>query len=368
MTSFRAATLADLDAIVALENSVFSSDRLSRRSFRHWLTQGRGDLWLACDDQTILGYVLVIYHRGTRLARLYSLAVAPEARGQGLGRKLVRQAESLAQQAGRLFLRLEVRRDNAGAIALYESMGYQLFGELADYYEDHQDALRYQKLVRHMPEDVRHLALPWIRQSTPFTCGPACLMMAMAALDDSRKWPASEELQIWREATTIFMTAGHGGSHPLGLALAARTRGFQAEVWINRHGPLFVDSVRGEDKKQIVRAVDRDFRQRADDTGIPLHYADISQDTLVAALDEGAVPLMLISTWRMDRKKAPHWVVISGYDERCFYVHDPDPDANQSPLDCQFMPIDREELSSMSAFGRARLRTAVIIRRTESRA
>ena len=40
------------------------------------------------------------------------------------------------------------------------------------------------------------------------------------------------------------MTSGHGGCHPLGLALAARQRGFSAETWINLQQPLFVDGVR----------------------------------------------------------------------------------------------------------------------------
>jgi len=35
-----------------------------------------------------------------------------------------------------------------------------------------------------------------------------------------------EEINLWREATTIFMTSGHGGCHPIGLALAASAGNF----------------------------------------------------------------------------------------------------------------------------------------------
>ena len=35
-----------------------------------------------------------------------------------------------------------------------------------------------------------------------------------------------QEMQLWREATTIFMAAGHGGCSGQGLALAATRRGF----------------------------------------------------------------------------------------------------------------------------------------------
>lgn len=361
----RPAARADLNELEALENATFDSDRLSRRSFRYWLGEGRGDLTVAVGGDRLLGYVLVIYHRGTRLARLYSLAVSESARGMGVGRRLVTEAENCARRAGRLFLRLEVRKDNKEAIGLYEAMGYRRFGELRDYYEDHQDALRYQKRIRFLEDSEHRLSVPWIQQTTRFTCGPACLMMAMAALRPEAEFPPTEELRIWREATTIFMTSGHGGSHPLGLALAAAKRGFSAEVWVNTREPLFVDSVRGQAKKDIVAAVDQDFRRQARERGTPVHVSDITQEELVTAVDRGRIPLVLISTWRMDSRKAPHWVVVTGYDEQCFYVHDPDPDEDtQTPLDCQYLPIDRNDFASMSAFGQARLRTAVIVARS----
>jgi hypothetical protein len=64
----------------------------------------------------------------------------------------------------------------------------------------------------------------------------------------------------------------------------------------------------------------------------------------------------------MDRKKAPHWVVMSGFDDDCLYMHDSDPDdRRQSEIDCQFIPIAREDFDRMSCFGKNRLRTAVII-------
>ena len=45
-------------------------------------------------------------------------------------------------------------------------------------------------------------------------------MMAMAALKPEQEMSRRVELQIWREATTVFMTTGHGGCSAHGLALA----------------------------------------------------------------------------------------------------------------------------------------------------
>ena len=363
---FRRPQLNDLDALVELENQCFATDKLSRRSFRHWLGLDAPSLLVAEIGRVLAGYILVIHHRGTRLARLYSLAVAPAFRGQGLAKGLIQKAEALAREEGYLYLRLEVSVDNQSAIRCYEALGYQRFGLYRDYYQDHKDALRYQKCIRRYRDLPQHRELPWLRQTTPFTCGPASLMMAMHGLNADYLPSRDEEIQIWREATTIFMTSGHGGCHPIGLALAAYRRGFAAEVWLNQSSALFIDGVRDENKKQVMNLVDDTFRREAAQLGIALNVGNVTQELLIAAYEAGALPLVLISTYAFDRKKAPHWVLMSGYDSNCLYLHDPDPDeARQSELDCQFIPVARHDFERMSCFGKSRLRTAVIIARPE---
>lgn len=68
-------------------------------------------------------------------AELLTLAVAPEARRLGLGRKLVARFLYQAQlrRADRAFL--EVAADNSAAIALYESSGFQRAGTRRGYYQ-----------------------------------------------------------------------------------------------------------------------------------------------------------------------------------------------------------------------------------------
>ncbi|WP_082879454.1 GNAT family N-acetyltransferase/peptidase C39 family protein [Methylomonas methanica] len=359
----RPAQSADLEGLVALENASFATDKLSRRSFRHWLSSDHRALLLAEWAGLVAGYILIIYHPGTRLARIYSLAVAPQLRGNGIAKTLMMAGEQAARDDGRLYLRLEVSVDNTPAIRLYEALGFQKFGLYRDYYQDHKDALRYQKRIRRYRDTPQHRSVHWLRQTTPFTCGPAALMMAMHALNKTYLPSREQEIELWREATTIFMTSGHGGCHPIGLALAAKRRQFSVEVWINQTGPLFIDSVRSEDKKQIVELVDTCFKREAAEQGVAIHYANVTQNDLIAAFEAGAIPLILISTFSMDRKKAPHWVVMSGFDNDCLYMHDSDPDdGRQSELDCQFIPIAREDFERMSCFGKSRLRTAVIVR------
>ncbi|MGZ8955229.1 MAG: peptidase C39 family protein [Methylovulum sp.] len=359
----RQAQSTDLDDLVKLENVSFITDRLSRRSFRHWLITEHRALLVAEVMQSVVGYILIIYHPGTRLARIYSLAVLPEYRGAGIAKALLLAGEQAACDDGRLYLRLEVSIDNISAISLYEALGFQKFGLYRDYYEDHKDALRYQKRIRRYRDTLQHRAVPWLRQTTPFTCGPAALMMAMHGLDKNYLPSREEEIDLWRQATTIFMTSGHGGCHPIGLALAAKRRRFAVEVWISQTSTLFIDGVRNDEKKQIVELVDNCFKREAEEEGIPIHYANITQNELINAFKAGAIPLIMISTFLMDRKKAPHWVVMSGFDDDCLYMHDSDPEeGRQSEIDCQFIPVAREDFDRMSCFGKNRLRTAVIIK------
>jgi ribosomal protein S18 acetylase RimI-like enzyme len=355
---------SDLDDLLRLEELAFPTDRLSRRSFRHWIGTENRAFIIATAEGMLAGYILVIYHAGTRLARLYSIATDPRLRGRGIAKQLIAAGERAASDGGRFIMRLEVAGDNQAAISLYQSLGYQSFGSYRDYYDDHGDAIRMQKRIHHYRVLEKHADIPWIRQTTAFTCGPAALMMAMRGISGDYTPSQHEELQIWREATTIFMTSGHGGCHPLGLALAARQRGFSAQTWISLRQPLFVDGVRNANKKRVIGMVHEDFLQQARRQHIRLRYGDITQQHLIRALDRGAIPLVLISTWRLDGKKAPHWVTVSGYDSECLYVHDPDPEEHsQTPLDCQYLPIAREDFARISCFGRDRLRTAVLVSR-----
>jgi ribosomal protein S18 acetylase RimI-like enzyme len=372
MTTTRRAELSDLEELLRLERLCFNGDRLSRRSFKRWLRHGECVFLVSAGDGRLCGYILVILRRGMRLARLYSLAVSPDCRGHGLAGELMQRAEQAARSAGAIYLRLEVAATNGAAIALYRKAGYQPFGLYRDYYEDHGDALRMEKCIHPFEPAVDGRAIPWISQSTAFTCGPTALMMAMAELDADYSPSPVDEIQIWREATTIFMTSGHGGCHPLGLALSAVKRGFAAEVWVNQRGPLFLEGVRDANKKRVMRLVHEAFLREAQERGVPIRYADVDQQQLVDSFAAGANVLILISTYRLDRKKTPHWVVLSGYDENCLYVHDPDlecepaatvADEVRNALDCQHLPIARQDFAAMSRFGGNRLRTAVIVHR-----
>ena len=143
----RTARPDDLPGLLALE-ARFPGDRLSVRQFRHHLGNPRARLRVLAGPGGLLGYHLLLTRAGSRQARLYSLVVDPAARGQGLGRRLLADAEAQARAAGCDGLRLEVRQDNAAANALYQRAGYRRWLALPGYYQDGGDGWRLARDLR----------------------------------------------------------------------------------------------------------------------------------------------------------------------------------------------------------------------------
>jgi [ribosomal protein S18]-alanine N-acetyltransferase len=150
----RRAVAADLDALVALERSAFSGDRMSVRQFRHHLGNPSAEVLVAVPGGGVAGAAIVFFHRRHRIARLYSIAVAKRARGAGIGARLLAAAERAAHRRRSTELRLEVRADNSAARALYEQHGYARIGTRHAYYEDGEDAVRYAKPLVGPPRDA----------------------------------------------------------------------------------------------------------------------------------------------------------------------------------------------------------------------
>jgi ribosomal protein S18 acetylase RimI-like enzyme len=361
----RPAGLADVPALVDIETRSFETDRLSTRNFRYLLTQGKATTLVAATPEGgLLGYAMALFNRGAPLARLYSIAVAPEVRSRGVGRRLLRAIEADARARDAAFMRLEVRADDGPTQAFYRSEGYRPFAVHAHYYDNAVDALRMEKPLATgpRPEMAR---IPFYHQTLEFTCGPAALMMAMHALDPATRLDQTTELRLWREATTIFMTSGLGGCGPRGLALAAHRRGFDVTLMLGDKSVMFLDSVRSPHKKEVLRLVHEDFRQQVEEAGIPVSYGHYGLVDLRRHFTAGGVPLILTSSYRFDRTKKPHWVVVTGFDGRYVYVHDPyvDAAAGKTATDCMQIPVLEQDFERMACYGSQRHRAVVILKK-----
>jgi ribosomal protein S18 acetylase RimI-like enzyme len=147
----RAAERQDLEAVHRLEIESFDADRLSRRALRRFIAQPHRPLIVAKFGAELAGYALLAVRKGGKTARIYSLAVDPRRGRRGVGRELLHACERWARGHGRSVLRLEVRYDNAAAIALYEKLGYRQFDRYPGYYADGAEALRFEKALKPPP-------------------------------------------------------------------------------------------------------------------------------------------------------------------------------------------------------------------------
>jgi ribosomal-protein-alanine N-acetyltransferase len=151
---------SDLDALAALEREIFKSrlfagHLISRASFRRLLALPSATSIVAEIKAQIGAYVLVLYRANSGAARMYSIGVARKFRRRGLAGLLLTAAEKDAVRRGRKAMRLEVRADDRGTIALYESSGYRRVGSAPGYYGGRVDALRLEKALGKEPR--RHL-------------------------------------------------------------------------------------------------------------------------------------------------------------------------------------------------------------------
>jgi ribosomal protein S18 acetylase RimI-like enzyme len=111
-----------------------------REGYAEYLADGSGFLHVADRDGAAVGYAFTVLRDATddtfplapRYAELYSLAVAPEARGAGIGSQLMDAVDELIAGLGVSALQVAVMAENEDAIRLYRRRGL-VTGEILMY-------------------------------------------------------------------------------------------------------------------------------------------------------------------------------------------------------------------------------------------
>lgn len=128
-----------LPELHAIEQDSFS-DPWSLGQFIEELGKAEADWLVALDDGIVVGYA------GVQMlvdeAHITNLAVAPAARGRGIGSALLARLLGAASARGARLVTLEVRENNVEAERLYRRHGFQAVGRRPRYYTDTgEDAL-----------------------------------------------------------------------------------------------------------------------------------------------------------------------------------------------------------------------------------
>jgi ribosomal-protein-alanine N-acetyltransferase len=138
---FFSATASDIDALLVIENQSFQSP-WPRQHFESELSQPYSQTLLArlMAGKEIVGYV--IYWTIVDELHILNLAVSPGYRRRGIASSLLREALRLAPAVSLKTAWLEVRPSNQAALALYQSLGFELVMTRKRYYSDSgEDAL-----------------------------------------------------------------------------------------------------------------------------------------------------------------------------------------------------------------------------------
>lgn len=125
----------DEESIAILEGIAFAIDPWSAAAVAEEIRRpGACGLGLQDGQGGWMGYALGWSIAGE--AELLRIAIHPDHRGHGLGGLLLRAFVERASGQGAEAIHLEVREDNAPAIALYEREGFVLGHRRRDYYQD----------------------------------------------------------------------------------------------------------------------------------------------------------------------------------------------------------------------------------------
>lgn len=127
---FRRMLAADLDAVEAIERSVYTHP-WTRGNFTDSLEAGYHCSIIECDG-AIAGYSVVMIAAGE--AHLLNLSIAGPLQRLGLGSELLRHVVSQTRNHGALTIYLEVRESNVAGRSLYTRHGFAEIGLRRGYY------------------------------------------------------------------------------------------------------------------------------------------------------------------------------------------------------------------------------------------
>ena len=128
-----------IDQVHELEQQLFPVDAWSKEQFWSELAQPTRRYVVAIEGGSVLGYYGLFALAPQ--SDVQTIAVSPEAQGRGLGAQLLNSLieEALAQGCEQVML--EVRSDNAAALALYARCEFEALNVRADYYAPGVDAV-----------------------------------------------------------------------------------------------------------------------------------------------------------------------------------------------------------------------------------
>ncbi len=119
------------DQIVESKFGILNGHDWQWRKARHIeddVTANPAGAFVAETDSQIIGYITTAIDRASGKARIPNLAITAQARGQGLGRKLIQHALDYLRSEGVAYAMIETMAGNETGEHLYPSCGFVEIG------------------------------------------------------------------------------------------------------------------------------------------------------------------------------------------------------------------------------------------------
>ena len=190
-------------------------------------------------------------------------------------------------------------------------------------------------------------AVPYMRQTTEFTCGPAALSMLLTHRGILPELTRETELGLWRQATTI------GPCDPYGLAVTADGQGLRPRIVINTDATLFLEGLTTPQDRELKDFIQDGYKKQAGDAEIPVRRHTFTMDELAELISAGGAAIVLVDELLVHDDQCPHWILVHGMADGCFIAHDPWTEVAQgeSWLDGYDVPLRPEALDRIAWTG-----------------
>lgn len=137
----RPASLADLPALMEIEQACFQEDCYNETLYLSFFRQPGTEVHVLTSGERIAGSLILMVPAREKSCHIVSVAVLPEYQGAGLGKELMNHAECRARERNCRWIRLEVRCTNQRARSFYRSLGYTESLILRNYYGRRADGV-----------------------------------------------------------------------------------------------------------------------------------------------------------------------------------------------------------------------------------
>ena len=79
-------------------------------------------------------------------------------------------------------------------------------------------------------------------------------------------------------------------------------------------------------------------------------------------INKGGVAIVLITTYHFYKSRAPHWVVVTAYDDGFVYIHDPDQEWDHDTVISRVhVPIPEEQFVKICRWGKSKSAATVVL-------